>query len=238
MKKLLSLIFAISLSLSACGTTQTQIATPTQTSTSTLSPTETQTPIPSTATVTPLSTIPTFTPTFDVSTIVTVTPAEKAECPKVDYTIPFENGFKKIDTCFKTVEQDDSYPIACLNKNLHNEILDYLNSGGDINKILAALDEYNYGDNYLYVYKDLTGDQTPELLLRDTFRFSYSGGYFFYQCNSGYYTIIDDADQEPGIIIQSIDDENFNGLPEIVFLIRNTPIIIEWNGNSFVEISN
>lgn len=212
MKKLLFLFFAISLTLSACGTTSTII--------------------------TPLPTIPTFTPTFGISTIATVTPAEKAECPKVNHSIPFENEFQKIDACFKTAEQDGSYPVACLNKNLHNEILNYLNSGGDIKKILAVLDDYKYGENYLYVYKDLTNDQIPEFLLRDTFRFSYSGGYFFYQCISGYYKIIIDADQVPGIRIQSIQDENFNGIPEITFLIQNTPIIIEWNGNSFVRIDN
>ena len=37
-----------------------------------------------TATITPLPTIPTFTPTFDARTIVTVTPASPAECPKVN----------------------------------------------------------------------------------------------------------------------------------------------------------
>jgi len=62
--------------------------------TSTFLPTATQTSIPSTtptastpalasgASVTPLPTIPTFTPTFDASTILTVTPAPKAECPE------------------------------------------------------------------------------------------------------------------------------------------------------------
>jgi hypothetical protein len=219
MKKLFSLFFAISLTLSACGTASTQPTSPTQTPTSAITP-------------------PPTISTFDFSTTVTVTPAEKAVCPKVNYSIPFENGFQKIDACFKTAEQNGSYPTTCLNKNLHNEILDYLNSGGDIKKILATLDKYNYGENYLYVYKDLTGDQTPEFLLRDTFRFSYSGGYFFYQCISGYYTITIDADQVSGITIQSIHDENFNGIPEVVFLIQNTPIIIEWNGNSFVRIDN
>ncbi|HNE04610.1 MAG TPA: hypothetical protein PLT08_08840 [Anaerolineales bacterium] len=235
MKKLFSLFFAISLTLSACGTASTQPELPAQTETPTVTPTVTQTP---TSIITPLPTIPTFTPTFDVSTIVTVTPSEKAACPKVNYAIPFEDGFKKIEACFKTAKKDGSYPVACLNNNLHNEILDYLNSGGDIKKILTTLDGYNFGENNLYVYKDLTGDQIPEFLLRDTFRFSYSGGYFFYKCSSGYYAILTDADQIPGITIQSIRDENFNGIPEIVFLIQNTPIIIEWNGNAFVRIDN
>jgi len=76
--------------LTACGqSTSAPQVTPTpfieQTSTPTFLPTSTQTSIPSatpTATITPLPTIPTFTPTFDALTIATVTPAPKAECPK------------------------------------------------------------------------------------------------------------------------------------------------------------
>jgi hypothetical protein len=233
MKKLFSLFFAISLTLSACGTASTQPAPPAQTGTPTVTATITQTP---TITVTPLPTIPTFTPTFDVSTIVTVTPAEKSVCPKVNYAIPFENGFKKIDACFKTAEQDGYYPVACLNKNLHYEILDYLNSGGDIETILTTLDEYNYGENYLYVYKDLTGDTEPEFLLRDTFRYSSSGGYFFYTCIDGYYEIKLEASQDTGVAIYSIRDINLNGIPEVVFKIQNVLVVIEWDGNLFTEI--
>ncbi|MDP1544387.1 MAG: hypothetical protein Q8L87_00070 [Anaerolineales bacterium] len=233
MKKLLFLFFAISMALSACGTASSQPTPPAQTGTPTATATATQTP---TAAITPLPTIPTFTPTFDASTIVTVTPAEKSICPKVNYAIPFENGFKKIDTCFKTAEQDGSYPVACLNKNLHYEILDYLNSGGDIKTILATLDEYNYGENYLYVYKDLTGDTEPEFLLRDTFRYSSSGGYFFYTCIDGYYEIKREASQDTGVAIYSIRDINLNGIPEVVFEIQNVLVVIEWDGNLFTEI--
>jgi len=74
--------------LTACGQTSqptqstlisvidTATPSPIPTTTSTLPATETPT-----ASITPLPTIPSFTPTFDVSTIVTVTPAPKAECP-------------------------------------------------------------------------------------------------------------------------------------------------------------
>lgn len=62
MKKLLSLIFTISLTLTACGTVQTQVTSHTETPTPTLTPTLTQTPIPSTPTITPLPTVP---PTLD-----------------------------------------------------------------------------------------------------------------------------------------------------------------------------
>lgn len=87
MKKLLSLFFAINVILSACETVPTQPASPAQTGTPTITSTATQTP---TSTITPLPTIPTFTPTFDVSKIVTVTPAEKAECPIVEKDKPLD----------------------------------------------------------------------------------------------------------------------------------------------------
>ncbi len=57
MKKLLSLIFAISVVLGACGTTQTQLAPSVETSTPKPASAVTQTPFPSTASITP---IPTF----------------------------------------------------------------------------------------------------------------------------------------------------------------------------------
>jgi len=73
--------------LTACGQSApaTQVAPVIDNATSTPSPaqTATQTSLPTatpTASITPLPTIPTFTPTFDVSTILTVTPAPKAEC--------------------------------------------------------------------------------------------------------------------------------------------------------------
>lgn len=71
--------------ISACTSSKTSAPVVIE-STTTLSSilTFTATSIPTetpTASVTPLPTIPTFTPTFDVSTIVTVTPAPEAECP-------------------------------------------------------------------------------------------------------------------------------------------------------------
>src|SRR5215510_10325453 len=84
-------IFVVTLLVSACApaSTNTPIAT-TQNATFTRSPTATQTYLPSatpTTSITPLPTIPTFTPTIDARTIVTVTPAPKAECPKEDPSV-------------------------------------------------------------------------------------------------------------------------------------------------------
>ncbi|HSM71454.1 MAG TPA: hypothetical protein VK851_07920 [Anaerolineales bacterium] len=59
-----------------------------------------------TITITPLPTIPTFTPTFDVSTIVTVTPAPKAECPEenpelvADFSVPDKDSCESGGYCY------------------------------------------------------------------------------------------------------------------------------------------
>src|SRR5258705_10853472 len=93
-RNLMSLLGGL-LFLSACG----QISPATKTvpisivdeATSTPSPIPTNTSLPTetlTPSITPLPTIPTFTPTFDARTIVTVKPGPKAECPT---TIPYPN---------------------------------------------------------------------------------------------------------------------------------------------------
>lgn len=74
MKKFVFISLILVFIISACVSAQTEseiLITPT------ISPTVTYTSTPK---ITPLPTIPTLTPTFDVSTIVTVTPAEKTEC--------------------------------------------------------------------------------------------------------------------------------------------------------------
>ena len=92
---------------------------------------------PATATITPLPTISTFTPTFDVKTIVTVTPSEKAICPK-------ENT--KLEPDFGNCTPDDcSWPFS-------DNIFRFLNSGGSIEKL------ERFG-----TVKDLTGDGINEL---------------------------------------------------------------------------
>ena len=149
MKKLLFLFFAISLILSACGTASTQPALPSQTETPTITPTVAQTP---TSTITPLPTIPTFTPTFDVSTIVTVTPAEKAECPK-------ENP--DINSSFPTRTEEDYFI------DNSNQIQQYLNQGGSLDKavkILASAPPENFERVWL---SDITGDSIDELIFID-----------------------------------------------------------------------
>ena len=115
----LSLCIGI-LFLTACGQATAVPSIPSATSTPSVTLTSTQTAVPSatpTVSVTPLPTIPTFTPTFDASTIVTVTPAPKAECPK---SIPYpERDFNLIE--FK---ENGNY------KNGQEAVLSFLNKYG------------------------------------------------------------------------------------------------------------
>lgn len=148
MKKFVFVLLILIFIFSACTPATTKVAIST---TSTISPTVTYTSTPN---ITPLPTIPTFTPTFDVSTIVTVTPAEKAECPKEvasqlldTKTLFSKNGVFKLDEI---------------------KLLDFLNSGGNpINVISAFNNELNRSKSNMGVWQDLTGDGINELILND-----------------------------------------------------------------------
>ena len=213
MKKLLSLLFVLGLTLSACGPSQTQSAPPAQTSTPSLTSTVTQTPISPTATVTPLPTIPTFTPTFDVSTIVTVTPAKKEECPKEDPSVVAK---------FATPNSDGSYEV-----HYAPEILDYLNSGGTIERLQNA---------GLEKIVDLTGDGVNEVGYRDSL-ISYS----ILGCKDGKYQDLLHIAGDFGAELGDVLDLNNNGMPEVILynLVQYGYIdisIFEWNGIRFQSL--
>src|ERR1044071_9747841 len=90
-------------------------------------PTATRTALPAatlTASITPLPTIPTFTPTFDVSTIVTVTPAPTAECQKEDSTL-------KPDLKVLFAQEG-------LQSLKDQALLDFLNMGGTPNSVITS----------------------------------------------------------------------------------------------------
>jgi tetratricopeptide (TPR) repeat protein len=209
MKRLLSLLFILGLTLSACGTSQTQSVPPAQISTPSLIPTK-QTPIPSTSAVTPLPTIPTFTPIFDVSKIITVAPFEKAECPKED---PF------VVAKFATPNSDGSYEIYSA-----SDILDYLNSGGTAAHLM---------DSGLEKTADLTGDGVNEVAYRGLF-----GSYAILGCRDGKYQDFLDFAGDLGVNLADVLDLNKNGIPEIILydILHYGYVemfIFEWDGNKF-----
>jgi hypothetical protein len=236
MKKLLSLLFALGLTLSACGPAQTQSAPPAQTSTLTLSPTITQTPISPTATVTPLPTIPTFTPTFDASTIVTVTPGERAECPIENPNLVPDLKLAETNACIENAIKNLTDPSECANQNIDNEILGYLNQGGSIDKLTSYLAKFGQIENATFTYKDLTGDNVPELIFHDSNqRF---GGYYFYSCNSGKYNIqYIFGEGDDFITIFTVQDLNADGINEIIFKIQNVLIVLSWNTYTYNELA-
>src|SRR5512138_1887919 len=130
----------------------------------TLTPSRTQ--IPPTRTVTPLPTIPTFTPTFDASTIVTVTPAAKAECPeenpKIVPDFPHCNAMGACDLITS------------------DEILAYLNSGGTLTGLTIRLSELDQ-DSIWGKITDLNGDGSSEIVYRGLVRYDILG------CKNGKY---------------------------------------------------
>ncbi len=214
-----SLAFVFLVSACAPATTATQpnlpnaaAASPTLGATPSLTPTRLPSQTP-TMTITPLPTIPTFTPTFDVRSIVTATPAPKAECPK-------ENP---------EVIPDFPYcnEIGCSGGPYNEATLDYLNAGGTLDK----LEQKRWG-----TIKDLTGDGLKEVALSD------NGSLFIFGCEDGKYQIFlksDGTQNTPDL--DYADDINGDGIPELI--VSNferhdfhSIQIFEWNGFNFTSL--
>ncbi len=188
-----------------------------------------------TPTITPLPTIPTFTPTFDVRTIVTATPAPKAECPKGNANLFLNLGLPKIRTCRKALASEDD-PYKCSDPDIQIKILDYLNKGGRLNSIISQLKEDGQKENNTFIYQDLTGDGIMD--------FAYQAGnnpisgYYFYTCTDGIYKVQTIFDHDPYahyVTIKTIKDLNRNGVSDIEITMADVLIIFEWNGASFAE---
>lgn len=179
-------------------------------------PTDTNTSIPTetpTASITPLPTIPTFTPTFDARTIVTVTPAPKAECPKENSTLKLDGDFQSFD-------------------NPGNDILDFLNKGGASKTVISEINKASLRGYPFGLEEDLTNDHVPELIVAT------NGKLLVFGCIKGSYKVFLNWDDPRGsIYVIDIQDMNLNGLPDIV--ARTIPCqdgsctkyrIYEWNG--------
>ena len=178
-----------------------------------------------TASITPLPTIPTFTPTFDPSTIVTVTPAPQAECPKEDSSlIP-------------------DFQIAYYSDDADKKIPEFLNKGGSINVIVDKISKVYSEHSYRLI--DVTNDEIPELTF-DGFTGFYDTFYIL-QCQNGHYVVFSGQDVmgvSEGFNIYNILDTNKNSLPEIVIYTRGCTgngcyrfFIGEWNGKTFVNLA-
>jgi hypothetical protein len=226
---LLTMIPAVLL-MSACGQVATPADTPVITGTSVKGQSATLAatalPVPSktpreprnepTSTIvppTPLPTIPTFTPTFDVSTIVTVTPAPKAACPAENPSAVAK---------FATPSSDGSYESFGA-----PDVLAYLNAGGTVDRL------QNSG---LEKIADLTGDGLQEVMFKG---YEYS----FFGCQDGDYQDLFDFAGDFGVGLGGILDLNKNGIPELIlydFVHYGFAdiYVFEWNGSDFVSLIN
>lgn len=216
--------------LTACGqtttVTPTAIVHPVEQATSTPSPTATRTLVPSatpTASITPLPTIPTFIPTFDVSTIVTVTPAPKAKCPEEDNSV-------KLDFEVKQGTAD-----------VIENIFEYLNKGGSVKAILNSLSQGYYP--HQIKFEDITGDRSPELVFVHYSDYI-SGGFYIFTCSNGKYTLFKNEVVNWTISIYGVYDMNLNGIPELVIISRGCSStgcyrhhIMEWDGSTYKNLA-
>jgi hypothetical protein len=198
--------------------TPSPLPTATQTTLPTATPTATTPALASGASVTPLPTIPTFTPTFDARTIVTVTPAPKAECPKEDPTVvagfvtPNSNGYYDLFTA--------------------DDVLTYLNSGGALAPFITNHAE-PVSDIILGTIVDLTGDGVSEVVVRGLVRYDILG------CENGkYQNLFELATYDFSMDLEDILDLNKDRIPELIFYSFSrygyaNIYIVGWDGNRF-----
>ena len=218
---------------SACGQVPTNVIPITNSATSTPSLTPLHTP---TESITPLPTIPTFTPTFDVSTILTVTPAPKAECPKENPELVADFSIPDQDNC-----EAGGY---CYTRTTAEEILSFLNRGGSISAVTTRLENINkvsgvFGGNF--IFSDLTNDSVPEFIFRD---YSIITHIHVFTCESGKYKLFT-APKDYPMNIHLIEDLNNNGIPELIisggFCSGSGCVelgIYEWTGNTYRDLSD
>jgi hypothetical protein len=228
---LIAIVFLLSACIAPAGggtaiTTATPVPLPTdlptaiQTFTPTLPPT-----ITPTASITPLPTIATFTPTFDVRTIVTVTPATAAECPRV-----------------QSAKTDAS--ITFTSENVIEQVVEALNQGILFETLERNLNEYYHllgGSVLNYSRADLTNDSVPELIIKFSpdVNFIYILG-----CKSNQYKILFSfpPDLERSTF-EIIGDANKNGVPEILIGSETCSttcggefFVLEWKLDSFQKV--
>ena len=217
--------------LTACGQNSSAIPTVSisivDTATPSPIPVNTNTSLPSatlTASITPLPTIPTFTPTFDARTIVTVSPAPKAECP---ISKPIQNLNFDFLNVTPGIELDNR-------AKAEENILSFLDSYGA--QPLVAHLRNSWGiEGKDFLYEDLTNDSVPELAIGLT-------AFYIFGCKNGRYEKIFELPPDGRLIPPHIlftKDNNRNGLPELTLLIGTWSQggrayqIYEWNGTQF-----
>jgi hypothetical protein len=227
MKKTILLLITLTALLTACTAPPadisaaspapaTRTATPSATLTSALDLTP-EPPIPDTPTITPPPTIPTFTPTFDVRTIVTATPAPRVECPQ-------ENPAQKSD-----------FILEDTNMRPEQQMLKFLNENGSFLTISKNLKE----KQAILLQEDLTRDGIAEIVF--SIQLDYPQKLYIFTCNNEKYALY----ESNGSYVLGVFDMNLNGIPEIVVVSRVGSgggsyryFILEWNGNTYINLAS
>ena len=215
--------------------TATQTLTPIPTLTATQLPTETPNAptIFSTGTLTLLPTIPTFTPTFDARTIVTATPAPKAECPVINSNLEPDLGLPQK----MNIHSFENEPFS--GGGIGGKILEFLNEGGDYHKLISTIQNFNARNSWNInspIIRDVTGDSIPDIIFRDVNHFPAT---HVFSCQQGKYT--DFIPMSPAlsgwpINLYKILDLNADGIPEIIF--SGYLYIYEWDGQNFENLND
>ena len=222
MKQITMILLCGTLFISACGQVTPQSITVSKTSTP--SPHPSSTPI---ITVTPLPTIPSFTPTFDVSTILTVTPAPEAECPK-------ESDASQV------ILSEEIPGKQYVNHEDIPEIFDYLNSGGTLEKLKIELQK----SSSPYAIKDVTNDGILDLIVVSGLAFQHVN---IIWCNGGTYSVFPNDIIEAGTlgsdgVIFELHDLNKNGILEVLSIGSGRAWLnvnlLEWDGNTFIDLTS
>jgi hypothetical protein len=161
-----------------------------------------------------------------VSSIVTVTPAEKAVCPVAQ---PAENlDFDFLDLSYEKQEN---------RANAESNTLNFLNTYGAEPLILYLL-QNGYTEDHSFIFKDITNDTIPEFSIRLV-------AFYVFGCKNGKYEKTfelppDGYLRPPGIY--AVKDNNRNGIPEMTLLTGvwsqggHAYQIYEWNGEKFYNL--
>lgn len=171
--------------------------------------------------------LPTITPTFDSSLIVTRTASPAAICPDFDENYLFDN--KIIQDAIKNEE------------SVLDDFLNFLNNGGNPSSLIDQ-DENDIGilrSTHTYM-GDLTGDSIPDLVATN-----YNHETYVFGCRDGEYELLlteKSLDYIP-LSIAAVEDLNLNGVNEIILYssycmwgdcLETT--IYEWDGVGFQNL--
>lgn len=228
MKKLTLVFLLFLFGLSAC--TPAVEASPT--STPLPASVASRTPLPAatqtfTPTVVPSETLVPPTPTLDVTSLVTFTPAPYAVCPQTDDSLRLQ---------MRSILEN---PLA-ESSEISGAVLDFLNGGGTLK---AAYEGLTRCSEFVKVFTvDITNDRMPELVLQK------NPYLLIFGCDDGAYSVIFEKGGNAGdIVLYSLKDLNLNGIPEIIyrendyllgflFNPRYSFYFFEWDGQEFQNI--